>query len=374
MFTDMVGYTALGQKNELLSLALVEEQRKLIRPIILRHNGREIKTMGDSFLVEFPNALDSVRCAYDIQRSIREYNISLSEDKRIDLRVGLHLGDVVESEGDVFGDAVNVASRIEPLAEDGGVCLTRNVYESTRNKFEVSSVSIGVKTLKNVSEPIEVYRMELPWAKTSAETASSPVSRIAVLPFANLSPDPGDEYFADGMTDEIISTVSRLDQVEVISRTSIMQYKRNPKPIRDVSRELNVGIILEGGVRKAGNRLRITTQLIDAAKDRHLWTETYERNLEDVFAVQTEVAQKVAEALKVRLHKVGRSESTADMGAYTMYLRAMQLWSAGTQASLRESIVLFEAAVSKDPGFACATRRSLVSGSRCVLGKTLPSA
>ena len=191
MFTDMVGYTALGQKNEPLSLALVEEQRKLIQSIILRHNGREIKTMGDSFLVEFPNALDSVRCAYDIQRSTREYNISLPEDRRINLRVGLHLGDVVESEGDVFGDAVNVASRIEPLAEDGGVCLTRHVYESTRNKFEVSSVSMGMKTLKNVSEPIEIYRMELPWAKTSAETASSPVKPDSRPPVCEHEPRPG---------------------------------------------------------------------------------------------------------------------------------------------------------------------------------------
>jgi adenylate cyclase len=352
MFTDMVGYTALGQKNEPLSLALIEEQRKLIRPIILRHNGREIKAMGDSFLVEFPNALDSVRCAYDIQRSTREYNISLPEDERINLRVGLHLGDVVESEGDVFGDAVNVASRIEPLAEDGGVCLTRHVYESTHNKFEVSSVSLGMKTLKNVSEPMEVYRMELPWAKTSVETASSPVSRIAILPFANMSPDPGDEYFADGMTDEIISTLSRLDHVEVISRTSIMHYKKNPKPIRDISRELNASVVLEGSVRKAGNRLRITTQLIDAAKDRHIWAEIYERNLEDVFAVQSEVAQRVADALKVRLHKAEHGAPTADIGAYTMYLRAMQLSHAHTEASSREAIALLEGAISKDSGFA----------------------
>jgi adenylate cyclase len=352
MFTDIVGYTAIGQENEPLSLALVEEHRKLIRPILLRYNGREIKTMGDSFLVEFPNALDSVRCAYDIQKSAREYNIPLPEDKRINLRVGLHVGDVVESEGDILGDAVNIASRIEPLAENGGVCLTRHVYESTHNKFEAPSVSMGMKTLKNVREPMEVYRMELPWAKIFEETASSAVKRIAVLPFANMSPDPGDEYFADGMTDEIISTVSRLDQVEVISRTSIMQYKTNPKPIRDVSRQLNVGVILEGSVRKAGNRLRISAQLIDAARDRHLWTETYERSLDDIFAVQSEVAQRVADALKVTLHEAERGEATADLGAYTMYLRAMQLSHSRTEASCREAIVLLGGAISKDSGFA----------------------
>jgi adenylate cyclase len=352
MFTDMVGYTAVGQKDEPLSLTLVEEQRKLIRPILLRHSGAEIKTMGDAFLVEFPNALDSVRCAYEIQRSAREYNLSVPENRRIHLRVGLHIGDVVESDGDIAGDAVNVASRIESLAEDGGVCLSRNVYESTRNKFEVPSASMGMKTLRNLSEPIEVYRMELPWANISTEVASSPANRLAVLPFANMSPDPNDEYFADGMTDEIISTVSRLDQVEVISRTSVMQYKKNQKSIREVSKELNVGSILEGSIRKSGNRLRITTQLIDAVNDRHIWAEAYERNLEDVFAVQTEVAQRIADVLKVGLRTAGRAEPTARIGAYTLYLRAMQLWNAGTQASLRESIALLEGALSKDPEFA----------------------
>ena len=163
MFTDMVGYTALGQRNESLSLALVEEQRKLIRPILARHNGREVKTIGDAFLVEFLSALDAVRCAYDIQRAVREFNISLSEERRVHLRVGVHLGDVVESGGDISGDVVNVASRIEPLAEDGGVCLTRQVYDHIQNKFELKLVSLGVKPLKNVSIPIEVYRMVMPW-------------------------------------------------------------------------------------------------------------------------------------------------------------------------------------------------------------------
>src|SRR5512136_2637607 len=159
MFTDMVGYTALGQKNESLSLALVEEQRKLIRPILAGHNGREVKTIGDAFLVEFSSALDAVRCAYDIQRATKEFNITLPSEKRIHLRVGVHLGDVVESEGDISGDAVNVASRIEPLAEDGGVCLTRQVFDHIVNKFELPLISLGPRALKNVSAAVEVYRM-----------------------------------------------------------------------------------------------------------------------------------------------------------------------------------------------------------------------
>ncbi len=353
MFTDMVGYTALAQRNEPLALSLVEEQRKLVGPIVNRHAGREVKTMGDASLVEFPSALEAVRCGYEIQRSARELNISVPEERRIHLRIGIHLGDVMESPDDISGDAVNVTSRIEPLAEDGGVCVSRQVYDQVHNKFELPLRSLGAKSLKNVAAPVEVFRMAMPWEETR-ESAGSNLDqrRIAVLPFANMSPDPGDEYFADGMTDEIISTLSRLDQVEVISRTSVMQYKRNQKSIREVSNELNVGTVLEGSVRKFGNRLRITTQLIDAVKDRHIWAEAYERNLQDVFVVQTEVAQRIAEALKVRLRVAAPAEPTTQIDAYTLYLRAMQLRNSRTEANLRESITLFEGAVSKDPRFA----------------------
>lgn len=169
MFTDMVGYTALGQRNESLSLALVEEHRKVVRPILARHNGREVQTVGDAFLVEFSSALDSVRCAYDIQRAIREFSFTLPEDKKVYLRVGIHLGDVVEFEGDVSGDAVNVASRIEPLAEDGGVCLTRPVYEMVHKQFELPLTSIGFKDLKNVTAPTEVFKMSMPWEGSKAQ-------------------------------------------------------------------------------------------------------------------------------------------------------------------------------------------------------------
>src|SRR5215472_12757610 len=202
MFTDMVGYTALGQRNESLSLILVDEQRKLIRPILSRHGGREVKTIGDAFFVEFPSALEAVRCAYDVQRAAREFNISLAEEKRVHLRVGVHLGDVVESNGDISGDAVNVASRIEPLADDGGVCLTRQIYDHVQNKFDLPLKSIGPKSLKNVTAPVEVYKMEMPWEVESEPPPTNlEKTRIAVLPFSNLSSDPEEGYFADGMTE-----------------------------------------------------------------------------------------------------------------------------------------------------------------------------
>ncbi len=361
MFTDMVGYTALGQRNESLSLALVEEQRKLIRPVLSRHGGREVKTIGDAFLVEFQSALDAVRCAYDIQRATREFNISQPEDKKVHLRVGIHLGDVVESGGDISGDAVNVASRIEPLATDGGVCLTRQVYDHVQNKFELSLVSLGARPLKNVSTPIEVFRMEMPWEKEGDDGRKEHNSRrVAVLPFANMSPDPGDEYFADGMTEELITSLSGVGELTVIARTSVMKYKGGGKGVSEIAKELNAGTLVEGSVRKAANRVRITVQLIDARNEGHLWAQNYDRQLDDVFAIQSDVARQVAEALQVRLLSTERKKlermPTRNIDAYTLYLKGNYHANRGfgRPEGLKAAILHYEEAVANDPGFAFA--------------------
>jgi adenylate cyclase len=352
MYTDMVGYTALGQRNESLSLALVEEQRKLIRPILARHNGREIKTMGDAFLVEFPNATDSVRCAYDIQRAIREFNLALASDKRIHLRIGIHLGEVVESQGDISGDAVNVASRIYPLAEDGGVCLTRQIYDQVRGKFELPQVSLGPKPLKNVSEPMEVFKLVMPWDQSApAEAASYPINRIAVLPFVSLSPDPNDEYFADGLTEEMIAELSTLPGLGVIARTSVMHYKRTDRTVKEIAKELGVGSVLEGSVRKAGDRIRITAQLIQAKDEQHLWAERYDRSLQDIFEVQSEIAQSIARTLKMRL---AQSETPARQGqesleVFFLVLRGRFELNKGTKEGIWEGIRFLEEALRLDP-------------------------
>jgi len=359
MFTDMVGYTALGQRNESLSLALVDEQRKLIRPILARHNGREIKTIGDAFLVEFPSALDAVRCAYDIQRATREFNISLPTEKRIHLRVGLHLGDVVESGGDISGDAVNVASRIEPLAEDGGVCLTRQVYESTHNKFDAPFVSIGLKSLKNVNEPMEVYRMELPWEHTTvAEAVPYPTNRIAVLPFVSMSPDPSDEYFADGLTEELIDRLCQISGLEVIARTSAMSYKKKEKNAAQIGKELRAGALVEGSVRKEGNKVRVTAQLINANTEGHLWSSRYDRDLQSIFAVQSDIAERVADALEVQLlpheRKAIEKQPTTSREAHILYLKGIHHWNERSAKSVKAAIECFEKAIVEDPSFALA--------------------
>ena len=359
MFTDIVGYTLLGQKNESLSLSLLEEQRRLVREILNRHNGREVKTIGDAFLIEFPSALDAIRCAYDIQGKTREHNVSLPEEKRVHLRIGIHLGDVVESEGDISGDAVNVASRIGPFAENGGISLSRQVYDQVQNKFELPLTSLGAKTLKNVGTPVELYKVTLPWQEERMpSTAQLDRKRIAVLPFANISPNPSDEYFSDGMTEELIATLSRIKSLGVIARTSIIRYKGLTKPVVEIGRELNVGTVLEGSVRVAGKKLRITAQLIDAGTEEHIWSETYDRDLEDALTIQSEIAKRIARALRVRVLQSEtlrlEKKATGIPEAYSLYLKGRHSLNTRTEKGLKDAIQKFESSIKRDPKFALA--------------------
>ena len=358
MFTDMVGYTALGQMNESLSLALVEEQRKLIRPILSRHRGREVKTIGDAFLVEFPSAVDAVRCAYDIQRATREFNLSIAEDKRIHLRIGIHVGEVIEDAGDISGDAVNVASRIEPLAEDGGVCVSQQAYDQVRNKVDLLLSTIGPRVLKNVSEPMEVYKMEMPWTKAPGTTKGAQLDRlrVAVLPFVNMSPDPQDEFFADGLTEELIDKLCKSKGLEVIARTSVMSFKKKEMRAEEIGRELRAGSLVEGSVRKAGNKVRVTAQLINSVTEGHLWSSTYDRSLEDIFEVQTDIAIQVTEALRIHLLpseiEAIEKKPTLDTEAYTLCLKGRYYWNERTSEGMTKAVTYFERAIEKDADFA----------------------
>ena len=348
MFTDMVGFTALGQRDEALALALLDEERALLRPVFQRHGGRVVKTIGDGFLVEFTNALEAVRCAYEVQRASREANFSRPLERRVLLRVGVHLGDVVEADGDISGDAVNVAARIEPLADAGGVCLTRQVFDQVRNKFELPLESLGARPLKHVDAAVEVFRVVLPWADgPPAVRPGADRNRIAILPLANFSPAPGDEFFADGLTDEIITTAAGIRGLSVISRTSVMRYKQTSKSITEIGRELNAGKILEGSVRKSGDRVRITVQLIDAQSDAHLWAQSYDAKLDDVFETQSDIARKIAVAL--RLPSPASGDRVENPEAYPLTLRARGLWNKRTREANEQAIVLFDEALRIDP-------------------------
>lgn len=361
MFTDIVGYTALTQKNEALALRLLEEHRRLLRTVFRKHRGKEVATIGDGFLVEFGNALDAVDCSIAIQSSLRGFNDKRGEDDRVLVRVGVHLGDVVHERGNVTGDAVNIASRIQSLAAPGGICVTSQVYSSVVNKVPCGFESMGTPQLKNVSTPVEVFKVVLGEEGDKRElpqTSGLPKNRIVVLPFVNMSPDPNDEYFADGLTEELIDRLSQVRGLEVIARTSAMSYKKKEAKAADIGKELRTGSLVEGSVRKAGNRIRVTAQLVNANTEGNLWSSKYDRELEDIFALQTDIAEQVAGALKVRLlpeeiDAIGqkRTDSTE---AYTLYLRGRQHWNRRSRKDVEEAVDCFKRAAEADPNFALA--------------------
>ena len=365
MFTDLVGFTRLGQQDEETALRLRREHQALLRPIFASFGGREVKSLGDGFLVEFASAVESVRCAVEIQRELVKRNASVGAADQILLRIGLHAGDVVEEEGDVVGDAVNVASRIEPLAEPGGICLTATVYQQVRNKLPIVIERVGARSLKNVQEPVEVYRVALGAARSPSAppaTPSSPNVRLAVLPLANLSADTADDFFADGLTDELISRTAQVPQLRVIARTSVQRYKKSPKSIREVGEELGVGVALEGSIRKSGNRVRISVQLVDARSESHIWSMRYDRPLDDIFAIQDDIAGQIAKSVAVQLsgpasgaglRPASTGTETSDMEAYSLFLHGRQMFGEkGSIEAIRTALTLFEGAVARDPGFA----------------------
>jgi adenylate cyclase len=359
MFTDLVGFTALGQRNESLALSILEQQRALLRPIFNKHGGREVKTIGDSFLIDFPSALNAVKCAYEIQKTTKEFNNSRPEERGLHLRIGVHLGDVLESHGDISGDAVNLASRIESLADTGGVCLTRQVYDQVQNKFDLPLTSLGPKSLKNVNSLVEVYKMVMPWDETAPTLSTQRDSRrIAILPFANISPDAADEYFADGMTDELIAVLSKIAGLRVVARTSAMRFKGEKATANRIGQELKVGSLVEGSVRKSKNRVRITVQLVDTQSEEDLWTETYDRDLQDIFSVQSDIAQQVAKALELRLgvreSSAIRQQQTQNPDAYSLYLKGRNRWNARSENEINRAIKYFEEAIGRDPQYALA--------------------
>jgi TolB-like protein/class 3 adenylate cyclase/thioredoxin-like negative regulator of GroEL len=357
MFTDMVGYTALTQSNEAQAMEVLDRHNRLLRPFFPRFHGREVKAIGDSFLVEFESALDALKCATEIQSYLHDYNVSSKEEWKIKLRIGIHLGDVIHQGGDVYGDAVNIASRIYPLAEPEGVCVSDQVFGQVRNKVSYPLEKMAPQTLKNVQFPIDVYRVIMPWEHrfiTKEEAPTLPRDRIAILPFANMSPDPNDGYFADGMTEELISTTSSIAGLTLIARTSVMGYKGTTKKVEEIGKELSVGTVLEGSVRKSGNRLRITAQLIDVQSQGHLWAQSYDRELDDILKIQDDIAGKIAEALRVRLATTQEPvrKQAESIEAYTLYLKGRSLWNKRDKEGILGAIKSFQEAIRIDPTYA----------------------
>jgi adenylate cyclase len=361
MFTDTVGYTASTQADEGRTLDLLRQQAELVRPLVAVHQGREIKSTGDGFLVEFDSALKAAQCAVNIQRRLYERNAE-GGLAPIQIRIGIHLGDVVQSGTDILGDAVNIAARIEPIAEPGGICISGAVQEQIRKRIPEQLEKLPPTLLKGLEAPMEIYRVVLPWiAQKPPSTANGP-ARLAVLPFTNMSPDPADLYFADGLTEELITVLSRLRELRVIARTSVMQYKSTAKAISQIGTELGVSSILEGSVRRAGNRLRITAQLIDVGSQDHVWAKSYDRELDDVFVIQTEIARQVADALRVELRApedtrleaglpVPALEETRDLQAYLYFLQGQALLPQRVEEALRQALRFFEQATERDPSF-----------------------
>jgi TolB-like protein/class 3 adenylate cyclase len=339
---DVAGYSRLMGSNEEGTLARLKAVRKtLVDPTIASHRGRIVKTTGDGMLVEFASAVDAVRGAVEVQRGMADQNVSVPQDQRIEFRIGIHVGDIIIDDNDIFGDGVNVAARLEGIAEAGGICMSNDAYRQVRGKVEIVCDDMGPQPLKNIAEPMQVWRVRLagqiPSATQSPSVASEPQAlplpdkpSIAVIPFQNMSGDPEQEYFADGIVEDIITGLSQTKSLFVIARNSSFTYKGKAVDIKQVGRELGVRYVLEGSVRRAGGRVRITAQLIEAAQNKHLWAEKLDGDLSDIFALQDTLTMKIVSSVSNRLEQAevdkAKSKPTTLLDAYDLYLKGVALF------------------------------------------------
>jgi adenylate cyclase len=363
---DVVGYSRLASVDEDRVLARLRSLRSdLIDPTVAVNNGRVVKRTGDGAIVEFRSVVDAVKCAIEIQTAMAERNAEIPEDRRIVFRIGVHIGDVVqESDGDLMGDGVNIAARIEGICEPGGVCASEDAYRQVRDKISAEFEDLGDKELKNIARPIRVYQIISTHFVSADSKAKKPrlnlpeKPSIAVLPFQNMSGDPEQEYFAEGMVEDIITGLSRIKWLFVIARNSSFVYKGNAVDVRQVGRELGVRYVLEGGVRKSGNRLRITAQLLAAETGAHLWADKYDGALEDVFDLQDKITDQVVGIVEpsVQRSEIERARRTRpeNLGAYDLYLRALPNVAAQMPKDVSAALPLLVEAVRLEPGYAAA--------------------
>jgi len=361
MAADVVGYSRLIRADEEGTIAALKALRAdLVDPKLAKHNGRIVKLMGDGMLAEFASVVDAVRAAVETQVAVAEHNAGLPEDKRIEFRVGINLGDVVIDGDDIQGDGINVAARLEGLALPGGICVSGSVHEQVRDRIDLRFEDLGEQEVKNIERPVRVWR----WVKDDKAAPVGPLSAsgplplpdkpsIAVLPFDNMSGDPEQEFFSDGIAEDIITALSRFHLFFVIARNTSFTYKGSSVDVKQVSRELGVQYILEGSVRKAGNRVRVTAQLIDAIADRHVWAQRYDRDLEDIFAIQDEITEHIAMAVAPELQAAemerARRKTVPELGVWELIARAG--WHLG-KFSADDSVeaqVLLSKALARDP-------------------------
>jgi adenylate cyclase len=358
---DVVGYSRLMGANEVGTLqSLQRHQAELIEPEVSGRQGRIVKLTGDGILVEFPSVVNAVECAAAIQRGMPGRNADVPDDRRIEFRVGINLGDVIVEGDDIFGDGVNVAARLEGVARPGGIAVSQSVREHIANKLDLVFADRGEEQLKNIDRPVRVYDviLEAPAAKAGSAIGDRPEEKpsIAVLPFNNLSGDPQDDYFSEGITEDIITDLSKVSGLFVVGRHTSFAYKGKSENLERVAADLGVRYLLEGSVRKAGNRLRITGQLIDGGSGGHVWAERYDRDLTDIFAIQDEITRTIVEQLKVRLvpaeiNAIGQAP-TASVEAYNFYLKGRQFFHNATKNFLRLGRHMFVRAADLDPQFA----------------------
>ena len=367
---DIVGYSRLAGADEDRTLSRLRGLRSdLVDPAIAAHHGRMVKRTGDGSLIEFRSMVDAVRCAIEVQNGMVERNAGVPADRRIQFRVGIHLGDVVEeSDGDLMGDGVNIAARLEGIAQPGAICLSEDAYRQVKGRLDLSVIDLGPTQLKNIADPVHAYSLEIGVAAQAKLTETKPREpreragltlpdkpSIAVLPFQNMSGDPEQEYFADGMVEEIITALSRVRWLFVVARNSSFIYKGKAIDIKQVGRELGVRYVLEGSVRNAGRRVRITGQLIDAIDGTHLWADRFDGSIEDVFELQDQVALSVAGVIEPALEAAETRRSsnrpTCDLTAYDFYLRALPLWRSLDRSDMFTAVRLLESATEHDPRF-----------------------
>jgi adenylate cyclase len=361
---DVVGYSRLVGADEDRTLARLRALRSdLLDPTIAVHHGRVVKRTGDGAIVEFRSAVDAVRCAIELQDGMVERNAGLPEDRRIIFRIGIHVGDVIEeADGDLMGDGVNIAARLEGIAEPGGICISSTVFEQVRNKLRETLFDLGERPLKNITTPVRAYQVIVNRSgeagKALSRLALPEKPSVAVLPFTNMSGDPEQEYFADGVVEDIITGLSRIKWLFVIARNSSFVYKGKAVDVRQVGRELGVRYVLEGGVRKAANRLRITAQLLEAETGAHLWADKYDGALEDIFDLQDQITDRVVGIVEPSLRQSeierSRRKRPENLDAYDLYLRAMPHVAAQMPQDIKIALPLLEEALGLDPTYTAA--------------------